>query len=541
MVDILSIPYKYLLAITCFISILILAIILLICLAYGKRLIKIFTNYSISFLQKKFLYLCYILLLNISMISIVFIFVGEKYITFILVGLKSKDIITAFVQTMYFICSLFLKKSKKLIVENSNIVSIIPVYSEGFDQINQTIKSIGENDLYSNKNLICVICDGLPTEIEKTLTEIIKIEKYDYISWKLIKNKIDVIYGKINEIPCIIIKKLINQGKRDTLIIGHDIFNYSRKNISSENLLMRQQIRLSVTDLYMLDEFQYMFCTDADSIISKNSFIDLIETIENRNAIACCGLVVIDFTESQWGYWTIYQNFQYLYGQYIRRGTENLIGKVTCLPGCITMFKIDKCASDAIAMYSDLPNTDDLIKTTVQLLGTDRRLTCSFMFQNSKIKTVYDIRAKCYTIPPNELYPYISQRRRWASNSYFNTLCMIIGPNVHIITRIFGVLDYLRLSLIYFRLFNTIFFVYYLTNGVSIEKIYPFLCIVLYPSMSFFLYSLFDPFLRAMYFKLLLGYIYNKIGAPFVSIMIISNLYWNIGSTKWGGNQKEVV
>jgi len=46
--------------------------------------------------------------------------------------------------------------------------------------------------------------------------------------------------------------------------------------------------------------------------------------------------------------------------------------------------------------------------------------------------------------------------------------------------------------------------------------------------------------LRKMYFKLVIGYLYNKVLAPFVSMMVLSNMYWNIGSTKWGGNQKDI-
>lgn len=161
------------------------------------------------------------------------------------------------------------------------------------------------------------------------------------------------------------------------------------------------------------------------------------------------------------------------------------------------------------------------------------------MFQDKNISIVYDIRAQCYTIPPAELYPYISQRRRWGSNSYFNTFCMIIGPNVHLITRFFACLDYIRLSLVYFRMFNTVLFIAQIASGVPIMDIVPFLAVIAFPTFFFFTISLCDPFLRKMYPKLMLGYVYNKMGSPPISMMALSNLYWNIGSTKWGGNQTD--
>jgi chitin synthase len=499
-------------------------------------------NY-LSFTEKKYLYLLMILCANITFATLVFMFAGVRALTILLVGLKSKDIITALTQTIYYtvmkirtICGY---KKPEITIPKANIISVIPVYSETKEQIDQTIFSIINNKIGEHRNILCVICDGLDVDIQETLTETITSSEEEYVSWKEVDNKLNITYGKVNDTPCVIFKKVKNQGKRDTLIVGHDIFNFPRTNMHDKNHVLRKNVREKVKELYDMDEFTYMFCTDADSIISDNSFSDLIETIERRQAVACCGLVVIDFSESQWGFWTIFQNFQYLYGQYVRRGTENMLGKVTCLPGCITMFKIHEVASKAIAMYSELPHENDMLKTTVQLLGTDRRLTCSFMFQDKDIKIVYDIRAQCYTIPPNELYPYISQRRRWGSNSYFNTFCMIIGPNVHPITKFFACLDYTRLSLVYFRLFNTILFIYQIASGVDFMAVIPFLCVIMFPTLFFFTFSLTDPFLRKMYPKLLLGYLYNKLSSPPISMMALSNLYWNIGSTKWGGNQTD--
>ena len=88
--------------------------------------------------------------------------------------------------------------------------------------------------------------------------------------------------------------------------------------------------------LFLIDEYHYMFFTDADSFIQANSLTSLIDELEYRNVTAACGLVMVDFSGHCGGFWNIYQNFQYLYGQYIRRNVENIIARVTCLPGCIT-------------------------------------------------------------------------------------------------------------------------------------------------------------------------------------------------------------
>jgi chitin synthase len=308
---------------------------------------------------------------------------------------------------------------------------------------------------------------------------------------------------------------------------------------------MRDKIRTYIDVNFNLTDFDYMFCTDADSIICHNSFQYLIESIEKRNAVACCGLVKIDFSEGAWSFWCIFQNFQYLFGQYVRRSVESLYGRVVCLPGCITMFKIHESAIKAIKMYSEFPKNDEMFKSIVQLLGTDRRLTSSFLFQGKDIKTVLDKRAICLTIPPCTLYTYLTQRRRWASNSYFNTVAILFGPNQYLITRVFATYDVIRMSIIYFRIFTTIMFVYkiivYLTGGGYpedlLKKLAPCIAILFFPTVFFTIICLSHNSLRHMFHKILLGYLINRVFGMILNLAIISNLFWNIGSTIWGANQ----
>ena len=514
-----------------------------------------------SFGRKKYSFLLLILCINFGLSYIVFHFGGARTLMIIIVLIKSKDILTSFISTVYYIvfyvynttkCMLpcvFTKEQEQILKLSGNIVSIIPVYSETKDQIDGTIKSIiNDNKCDECKNLICVICDGKPINIEDSLTNTIETFDIEYISWKQVKNTLKITSGYIDNIPCIIMKKIKNQGKRDTLIIGHDIFNFPREDLPEINYSMRSNIRKYVNEKFGLDDFKYMFCTDADSIICKNSFKYLIETMEKRNAVACCGLVKIDFSEGAWSFWCIFQNFQYLFGQYVRRSVESLYGKVVCLPGCITMFKIHESAIKAIKMYAEFPKNDEMFKSIVQLLGTDRRLTSSFLFQGKHIKTVLDKRAICLTIPPCTLYTYLTQRRRWASNSYFNTVAILLGPNQYLITRMFATYDVIRLSIIYFKIFTTIMFIYkiiiYLTGGGYpkdlLIKLAPCIVIILFPTVFFFVICISHGSMRCMLHKIILGYLINRIFGMILNLAIISNLFWNIGSTIWGANQTSI-
>lgn len=490
------------------------------------------------FLFKKYLFLITILFLNVAFSWLVYAVSSYRIIMYLMLFLKSKDVITTIIWLISLIIGIkdLVIKPTPIIIENKNIVSVITVYSETYEQIIRTLDSIVNNEIGNNKNLLYIITDGKNINLENTMT-IVHEEAYQYQSWKQVDNSINMIYGTYKNVPCIIAKKKLNQGKKDSLILSHDLFNYARDTFVS--IQLRDNVRSKIRELYGLDQFNYMFCTDADSIITNNSFMNLIETMERRNAHACCGLVVVDFVDSQWSVWNLYQNFQYLYGQYVRRGCENLIGKITCMPGCITMFRIHEQAANAIKLYSTLPPKNDFIKNSVQMLGTDRRLAASFLYQSSNIKHVMDYRAKCYTIPPKTLYQYISQRRRWGSNMYFNTICNMIGPNINCLIRFLCFLDIIRVSLGYFRIFNTALFIFTIVSHPKHDIIsyIPFIVIIIFPINTFFIYSAFDKFLRKMCIKIIIGYFLNKTFSLFVMIMIISNMFWNVGSTAWGGVQ----
>jgi len=539
-------------------------------------------DYYDNFALKKYCYILFIILFNCSLGVLIYFYGGILALFIVIIIFKAKDILLTVLQTIYYIATFRIYPfHSNIITENiasGNIVSIIPMYSETKEQVEGTIFSIiDKNKCINCKNLLCIISDGKKSNLIETFTQILLQYDINYISWKNDENILSVTYGYINETPCLFLNKKNNMGKRDSLIIGYDIFNIPRNNIPDKNILLRNNIRDNISTLFDIRDFKYMFCTDADSIITENSFNFLIETLEKRNSIACCGLVVTDFSEGQWNFWTILQNFQYLFGQYVRRNAESLYGKVTCLPGCITMFKVHSIANQAIEMYSELPHKNDLLKTIVQLLGTDRRLTNSFLFQNIDVYTVFDSRAKCLTIPPNNCYPYITQRRRWGSNSYFNTLYIIFGKNIYLITRFIALLDYLRMSLVYFRIFNTIMFIFRLVTNIHYQIKYheihcsiqnkihdidnryivddicsnisynilretlinlaPCIAVLMYPLLFFFTIVIFDNFLRKLGFKLIIGYFYNKLVGSILSLVVITNVYWNIGSTKWGANQ----
>lgn len=561
-------------------------------LRYGKALPYLFSKkvtskesselqLTSSFLLKKWLYITGILALNGGLSFIVYKYGGLTVIFVLIVLFKSKDILLVTLQSLYYFywlivhnlfCGFTYSVKPKSVRDIKNLVTFIPFYQEAADQLKTTITSVtndNKNDMLNN--LVCIVSDGSIIERNVISFSTVLEKCYSYESWKNIAQTLRVSYGFLpDNVPCVLIEKTVNMGKKDSIILLNDVFNFARDNMPDANKDIRGDVRESIKTLYQgFSDIDYIFYTDADSVICKDSLINLVESIESRNAVASCGLVQANIPStfikgsSIFKFvWYVMQNFQYLYGQYIRRNSESLWGKVTCLPGCITMIKVDEKASKALGLYSENTSQDEFLKFIVQHLGTDRRLTNSYLFQDINTYTVFDDRAKCLTVPPYNLHSYVTQRRRWGSNSYFNTLFSIFSRNVFLITRITAFLDYSRMSLSYFRTFNTVLFIVKLAFTIQdridykeqqcficpsqceshigqevakdiLTRLAPCIVIIFTPLLYFVVMCVFKSGLRSKIIELVVGYLIVKVVGVILSIMAVTNTLYFIGDTMW--------
>ncbi|CCT71684.1 related to chitin synthase [Fusarium fujikuroi IMI 58289] len=421
------------------------------------------------------------------------------------------------------------------------ILSLIPAYSESEEQIVKTIFSLRDNGTEPHRQVMVVILDGQPRDIRGNMTRVITQLERAYISFKWKKGTLRIIAGYMEDVPVIVLEKLKNGGKKDSLILCHDLFNCIRPNAPIYTKLLREEIwthilpsLLPETDKF--DGFDMVFCTDADSTIHKGALAKLANALcRNKNAIAACGLVLVELEPGyEWSVWNLYQQFQYTFGQYVRRRAEHYIGKVTCLPGCITMISVREEMGGAIQKYAE-PITGALVLShQVQYLGTDRRLTYSMLSQGKHLHTLFVPDAVSETVAPQSIQHYLSQRRRWGSNAYFNNYFYLGGEKMILITRIVATIEVVRLSLVYYRVLNTIMFLKRVSHGVPVMKLIPMLVIGQLPSCWFFCSVLIERELRRRAHKLVLGFCINKCISPIMSIIIFTKVAINLGSQAWG-------
>jgi chitin synthase len=499
---------------------------------------SMFTNQKVFFI-KKWIYITGIVLLNAGFCCLVYYTQNLQVILYIILILKSKDILMSVIFPFNMLYKSFFTKNELEVIEkqNNNIIAFVPAYKETIEQVTKTVDSLIENIIGSNNLVIFIVSDGV-SDYKDIIDNVVNATyQKQYKSWKgnMISN--NIYFGTRKNRKIILINKGENVGKKDSIILANKLFN---SNLSDDLDQFKEEINSDINSIFGIEKFDYMFVTDADTVVDKNVCLSLIDNIQKRNAVASCGIVNVDFSCGNF-YWNKLQNFQYLYGQYLRRSCEDLFNQVLCLPGCISMFKLSSLPSEALDKFSKIPNDCDVVISSIQYVGTDRRYTSTLVYTNENAKIVLDTRCHAYTVPPSNLQSYVSQRRRWCQNMYFNSMVNIIGSNINVVLRFFNFIDYMRLSLVYFRLFNTLYFIYLLVASYEQSKILeilPYIILSTYPVLCFMIYSLFNSHLRKQWFSLLFALVFNKLFVFLSSILIFTNMLFNIGSEYWNTNVK---
>jgi chitin synthase len=148
------------------------------------------------------------------------------------------------------------------------------------------------------------------------MTRIYRKFERPYISLKFKEGVLRLISGHMQNVPVIVIEKVKNSGKKDSLVLCHDLFNCPRDNCHQYTVLLRQEIWADILPQLLestsFDGFDMIFCTDADSTIHKGAVVKLANAIaQDPKAIAACGLVLVELEPGyEWSFWNLYQQFQ---------------------------------------------------------------------------------------------------------------------------------------------------------------------------------------------------------------------------------------
>lgn len=426
------------------------------------------------------------------------------------------------------------------------VASLVTCYSEDYksvkDNINNLMHVTNSNQGIRVTNLVVCVCDGLVIgkKNDKPLCDIF-IEEMDviqppvvrvYETWKGDLCKSELYFGTYGEASytsnhrLLLIKKYKNHGKKDGLLLAKGIIN----DINAGKIVL-EGIELPI---------KYVYSTDADTVTHKGSLERGIEWMELYPELdAGVFILRVKFHTERvcnW-FWDHFQNFQYFSSQFVRRGAESVFAKVTCLSGSGNICRVSSQSYQyANKRYAEYPRTTSLMDVAPKMIGTDRRYTTLKLKYSRDVKLVMLYDTVVETETPQNMRTYISQRKRWGTNTLSNSLVNIGSRNIPWYTKLSGIVDILRLIGSYFRFTSYFYFWGFLIYG----KINPAILIFVGATVGLvYIYTFVAILIKGdKRLSLLYGFIVNKMLNPLLTVRIFTEILLNFDDFKWGSTQQ---
>ena len=247
------------------------------------------------------------------------------WVLIIILLVKAKDIFSTFIQVGWLAFSCFWRRKKKQQPRISGkwILTCITAFEETEEQIMRTINSVINNAPQKHHMAMVIMVDGRPQKILRHFTEVNQIIHRPYRTWRHAHNEVNIYTGLIKGMPIIMFEKIANAGKKDSLILCHDLFNHMRENVPDPTKEMRAEVWTKllpqIIRMDMPQKFDFLFFTDVDSMIYEDTLNHLAQALsEEPDSIAACGLVLAAMMPGNtWSMWYLYQQFQ------VRRSTDH--------------------------------------------------------------------------------------------------------------------------------------------------------------------------------------------------------------------------
>jgi len=466
-----------------------------------------------------FLYILFIILLNGSLITLgVTSPVG--LLNMFVVG------ITHFRDTLFVIIRILFKPCVRVQTDEEdgdsslrNVLCVIPTYKEEAKDVTATLDSlIAQEETKLVHRRIIMVCDGF-LRFGEIFSNMVLIESFQYKTYKQKLNQVSIFFCTYNGFDLILILKHENAGKKDSLILIDSIFVDSTL----------KEIRTVLLKFFNITEFNFIFHTDADSIISPNTLRRHSNIMKTNPKIS--GVTGIVMVPEKYRFWSLFQGFQYYYGQLIRRLTESMWGKPSCMPGCTNMVNVTHdCIIEASARYQKLPSRTHIFQVKNRLQGTDRRYTNCVLQHSKNVKLVTDGEAHCFTVPPQSFRHFRSQRKRWTSNAITGYFFLLIGQNIPWYVRFLASIDLFRIHTCVTRLVSTALLMSHITDLAMIQII---LMVIVF-GVPYFYFLYFAIKLGKYGLFLFTGSIVSKFVSPFITVYNFLYCVFYFTDISWG-------
>lgn len=411
--------------------------------------------------------------------------------------------------------------------EVNTICCLVPVYNEDPCMLKKNLDKLTTQKLSTNTTvLIVLLFDGLGEHNMDLFDSVIRIVEFGtdcgeerlYQNWKSKQNtKLKYFVGTYNDTIVILSHKENNSGKKDSLIIGEKFITAGIPEMSSLNV----------------PKVDFIYHTDGDTVTDENCLNEMLKFLVNDEDLDGVSGLLRTYLKADASYtergFVMMQDFQYFFSLIVRRMTESLLNSTTCLPGCSNMIRIGTRTDLAIEKYSNLPKKKgSLLQTVTRMQGTDRRYTTLLLRQGCNLQMNW--RAFVHTEPPLDAKSFINQRRRWSSNSFFNSIVVLYTNNIPLYIRVTTLVDIGRVFTTLFRFISNFCFWIYIAKFSITNVIFLSIFIILPYLYAFAWIFCIVPEWEQM----IAGFFLNKIFMPFLAVLYVTKMFFTATNFSWG-------
>jgi chitin synthase len=484
------------------------------------------------------------------------------------------------------LCGWWLKRKEVIPDDPEQLVLLLPCYNETPEELSRSLDSlIAQNGIDENPRLIFIIVDGnvRGPGMDKTTQRYLLEDILDPGPCRHFENgyrardglfmpvKIQTGYHK--GLPYVFVGKRYNQGKRDSLCFARSFLYHFKQRSEHVVTMFNNDVFEYLGTAFVqngIDNISYLVGMDADTVFEENCVSEMLKEIrKDPKLVGVCGHVCVDFDNKNFGLWSLYQSVEYSQTQGLRRMFQSRVtGKVNCLPGCCQLIRVDEATfGDAVLRerFGYCPKPNDVMTQHIMGNYSEDSIHASIIFSLfPKKRTAQALRAKAFTIVPQNWRVFLSQRKRWALGSISNEFVMIFRPGIILIERLqsivavitwaitpFIIAAFAELIMLFakrgkemmqdpvFLSLICILFLRYVSAVVLHFMLYRVLtnsCLQLYSfCIGFWLPR--NNLERAQYF---VGYFFHLVSSPFINITILVYSLFNSDDFKWG-KTREVV
>jgi chitin synthase len=342
--------------------------------------------------------------------------------------------------------------------ELEKMVLLLPCYNETHQELTRSLDSlVNQKDIDGHPRAIFIVVDGNARGpgMEKTTQDYLLEDILEPLHTRRFENgyrardglfmPVKVQSGYYKGFPYVFVGKSYNQGKRDSLCFARSLLYHFKQR--SENI-----VTMFNNDLYEyicnsfvqfgVDTVDYLVGMDADTVFDDYCVREMLREIRrDPKLVGVCGHVCVDFDGKFFSPWSLYQSVEYSQTQGLRRMFQSRItGKVNCLPGCCQLIRVDESTfGDAVLRdrFGYCPKPNDIM--TLHIMGnySEDSIHASIIFSlHPDKRTAQALRAKAYTIVPQNWKVFLSQRKRWALGSISNEFVMIFRRGIILMERL---------------------------------------------------------------------------------------------------------